>query len=208
MFYHRRLVWLSLNYDPLSTITHEKISLIHILKSLQIKESTINLILLPLCSFSPQDDQCLPQEVCAATLQRSRIDKGWSSLSGPLRRQIPGSSWEAWTQADRTLSPGWGNDEEGGRGKWIDTVEEEPCEALWKNSWEMGLKAVVSVRYETLWNVWVGFVGELKKTNKKQKHCWRTAERNCIFCCITGMWWTATARGKRTVDYLHASFKT
>lgn len=144
-----------------------QINLLHIIKSLYIKESTINLILpllfmLPFCPHPTQDDQCLPQEVCAATLQRSRVDKGWSGLSGPLRRQISGSSREAWTQADGTLSPGWGSDEEGGHGERVGTDEEEPREALWENYWGMGLKAVVSVRYETSWNVRVGIVGEHK----------------------------------------------
>lgn len=93
---------------------------INIKKSLDMKASPINLIQL-LAPFIPQDDQRLPQEVCAATLQRGRVDKGWIGMSGPLCSQIPGSSREAGTQADRALRPGWGNDEEGGCGERIGT---------------------------------------------------------------------------------------
>lgn len=47
---------------------------INIKESLDMKASPINLI--QLLAFIPQDDQRLPQEVCAATLQRGRVDKG------------------------------------------------------------------------------------------------------------------------------------
>lgn len=48
---------------------------INIKESLDMKASPINLIQL-LAPYIPQDDQRLPQEVCAATLQRGRVDKG------------------------------------------------------------------------------------------------------------------------------------
>lgn len=118
--------------------------------SLDMKESTINLIefFRRLAPFLPQDDQRLPQEVCAATLQRSGVDQGRSGLSGPLRSQIPGSSREAGTQADRALSPGWGNDEEGGHGEWIKALmRRSHVKHYGGNYREMGWKAVVSVRY-------------------------------------------------------------
>lgn len=72
--------------------------------------------------FCCKDDQCLPQEVCAATLQGGGVDKGRVGVSGPLCGQIPGPSWEAGTQADRALRPGWGVDEESSCGQRIKTA--------------------------------------------------------------------------------------
>lgn len=97
-----------------------------------------------------------------------------------------------------------------GRRPWVadrDTDEQEQREALWGNYWEKGLKAAVLryTRYENLVKCVGGFCWGTEKT-LTFKRCWRTAESSCIFCCVTGMWWNAAARGKRTVDYLHSIY--
>lgn len=72
--------------------------------------------------FCPKDDQCLPQEVYTTTLQGGGADKGRGGVFGPLCGQIPGPSWEAGTQADGALRPGWGVDEESSCGQRIKTT--------------------------------------------------------------------------------------
>lgn len=57
-----------------------------------------------------------------ATLQGGGADKGRVRVPGPLRGQIPGPSRAAGAQADGALSPGRGDDEEGGRRERIETA--------------------------------------------------------------------------------------
>jgi len=60
--------------------------------------------------------------VRAATLQGGGAIQGRGRVFGPLRGQIPGPPREAGAQAHRALRPGRGDDEEGDRGKRIETL--------------------------------------------------------------------------------------
>lgn len=70
---------------------------------------------------SQQNDQRLPQEVRAATLQGGRADEGRVGVPGSLCGKIPGPSWTAGTQTDGALRSGRGSDEEGSRRKRLET---------------------------------------------------------------------------------------
>lgn len=69
-----------------------------------------------------QNDQRLPPEVCATTLQGGGADEGGVGVPGPLRGKIPRPPREAGTQTDRALRPGRGNYEEGSSRERIETL--------------------------------------------------------------------------------------
>lgn len=115
-----------------------------------------------LASLSSQYDQCLPQEVRTATLQGAGADEGRVGVPGSLRGQIPGPPWEAGTQADRALRPGWGNDEEGSSGERIETLTKGRKWSIMGKLWEGVGVPGFSERRDLRFNKWVGFVGEIK----------------------------------------------
>lgn len=122
-------------------------------------------------------------------------------MSGSLCSQIPGSSREAGTQADRALCPGWGDDEEGGCGERIGaSMKRNHVKHCRETTGEWGGKLWSLSVTRPLFNSWVGF---LLGNWENCQCCRRTAERNCLFCCITGMGWTTAAPGEQLGDNLH-----
>lgn len=95
--------------------------------------------------------------MCPASLQGGGADEGRVGVPGPLCGQIPGPSREAGTQTDRAVGPGRGDDEEGGCGQRVETLQMEnkwstECMSVSGPGW--GSACLPCLRGETLIGGW------------------------------------------------------